>query len=861
MKQKKKPILIVVIAVLVLLAAISVFCITFILIGFFSDADSALGEEEIAEYNHLAENYAHFTGSFIEQLPLEELNIPVPGVDYDPLEIQAAFDVLYDTPALAEVVRNTENAKYLITPLRRPAEALGPDAWVGLGDIITQEIVEQYSDPGDTLDHAFYDALGDPAVWVGMGDVIVGGAAAGLAEHDEPIAPVFRTDYVVDVISSIAQEAGITEDFGFLEDTITKYIDGQWGGFDAAEFIEYTDIYFDTAWDDYRANPVPANIPAVADAQTPNEQFDKYGRIKAEFFPIQYKALGRLFYRELLSEKQQLAYDIAVTTTQAGLFEIQCNFGISEQEMLVAMKAVKYDFPEFFYLAGFSSDVDVDDNARDLHLGIHNDIKTVGIDSALAQVAAKVSPVVAEARQLSSDIEKVKYITDTICQTTVYPRLNEQGIAPSGKSDWEMQTMWSCIKDGETVCAGYSTTFHYYMKLLGIPATTMTGGRHGWNLLQLDGDYYYMDVTWIDTSENYRWFNFNEELLVQYAAGDKFRIECHTGEGLSALLPAAHGTKYGYEAWFGSLEPPAPPTSTPYVPPTVSATVAINGTDVSSKLKVKDADGVLYAEGKTFVEAFTDPGAPASARWFDYAYSKKDDAVYLSHYISGEQVFTLHLYSEFMEWHSAEGDEDQNISAKVQIFENEVYIPMLAFAENLGKAGYEAEIVLNGETHTFGKQSDATAEPPTSTDPSEPPSGQTEQAWQIPEWSESKALIDDWRDGPVSLEVPMKEFEVTEGLAGTYVGYYKYTPNQIVIVLNEDNATGYCEEIDSGYPADRFTFSLLFDTQHPMFDNMYNGLVLGQCIEEGHTEGYEFVVVSPTILYEPANEAIFYKVD
>ena len=150
-------------------------------------------------------------------------------------------------------------------------------------------------------------------------------------------------------------------------------------------------------------------------------------------------------------------------------------------------------------------------------------------------------------------------------------------------------------------------------------------------------------------------------------------------------------------------------------------------------------------------------GAPFLQRWFDYAYSKKDDAVYLSHYISGEQVFTLHLYSEFMEWHSAEGDEDQNISAKVQIFENEVYIPMLAFAENLGKAGYEAEIVLNGETHTFGKQSDATAEPPTSTDPSEPPSGQTEQAWQIPEWSESKALIDDWRDGPVSLEVPMKE--------------------------------------------------------------------------------------------------------
>lgn len=860
MKQKKWM-MISGIAVLSLLAAIGIFCVTFILIGFFSDEDSVVGEEEIAEYNSLAENYAHFSGTFIELLPIEELNIPVAGVDYEPQELRAAFDALYDSPAAAQVTRNEENIGLVNQIQQKPVvkASPGPDVWVGLGDLITEEIIEQHSDPGDALDQALYEALGDPALWVGMGDVIIGGAAAELEERDNPLAPVFNIYYILDTVQSAAQDAGVNTDFGYLEDTITVYVDEQWGNLDAEAFAEYSDVYFDTAWDDYRADPMPENIPAAA--MVPNAQLDRYGRIKAEYFPIHYKVMGRLFYRELLSEKQQLAYDIAITAAQGGLFELSVNLGISEQEMEMVMDAIRRDFPELFYLSGFSTSVDVDGNAIDMSLGASYEIKSIGIDAALAQLAAKTNPIVAEARKLNTDIEKVKYIVDTICQTTTYPRFNEQGIAPSGLSFGDMQTIWTGIVGSETVCAGYAASFHYYMKQLGIPTTVLTGGGHGWNLLQLDGDYYYMDVTWIDTSENYRWFNFNEELLVQYAAGDKFRIECHTGEGLSALLPAAHGTKYGYEAWFGSLEPPAPPTSTPYVPPTVSATVAINGTDVSSKLKVKDADGVLYAEGKTFVEAFTDPGAPASARWFDYAYSKKDDAVYLSHYISGEQVFTLHLYSEFMEWHSAEGDEDQNISAKVQIFENEVYIPMLAFAENLGKAGYEAEIVLNGETHTFGKQSDATAEPPTSTDPSEPPSGQTEQAWQIPEWSESKALIDDWRDGPVSLEVPMKEFEVTEGLAGTYVGYYKYTPNQIVIVLNEDNATGYCEEIDSGYPADRFTFSLLFDTQHPMFDNMYNGLVLGQCIEEGHTEGYEFVVVSPTILYEPANEAIFYKVD
>ena len=71
MKQKKK---ILIIAGVVAASLIAVLCeAVFILNDLFSDNSSEPNEQEIAEYNRLAENYAHFTGSFIEIVPIDEL--------------------------------------------------------------------------------------------------------------------------------------------------------------------------------------------------------------------------------------------------------------------------------------------------------------------------------------------------------------------------------------------------------------------------------------------------------------------------------------------------------------------------------------------------------------------------------------------------------------------------------------------------------------------------------------------------------------------------------------------------------------------------------------------------------------------
>ncbi len=66
------------------------------------------------------------------------------------------------------------------------------------------------------------------------------------------------------------------------------------------------------------------------------------------------------------------------------------------------------------------------------------------------------------------------------------------------------------FKDNQMVCSGYSLAAYYLLNAAGVPTRVVTGyggsgdsddKNHMWNIVELDGDWYNMDITWDDVNK------------------------------------------------------------------------------------------------------------------------------------------------------------------------------------------------------------------------------------------------------------------------------------------------------------------------------------------------------------------------
>ena len=92
------------------------------------------------------------------------------------------------------------------------------------------------------------------------------------------------------------------------------------------------------------------------------------------------------------------------------------------------------------------------------------------------------------------DVEKVKAVHDWIVKNTTYEE-NYYSL------DSSRSFIYNLIYNKIAICQGYAVTFYVMMTELGIPCTIISGNAgepHAWNAVELDGCWYYVDVTWDD---------------------------------------------------------------------------------------------------------------------------------------------------------------------------------------------------------------------------------------------------------------------------------------------------------------------------------------------------------------------------
>ena len=89
-----------------------------------------------------------------------------------------------------------------------------------------------------------------------------------------------------------------------------------------------------------------------------------------------------------------------------------------------------------------------------------------------------------------NNYDKIKLFHDYIVNNTIYDQNNND------KSNTAYG--YNLITTGKAICGGYSDIMSIYLNTLGIQNYKITSENHVWNLVNIDGIWYHLDVTWDD---------------------------------------------------------------------------------------------------------------------------------------------------------------------------------------------------------------------------------------------------------------------------------------------------------------------------------------------------------------------------
>lgn len=218
-------------------------------------------------------------------------------------------------------------------------------------------------------------------------------------------------------------------------------------------------------------------------------------------------------------------------------------------------REIAYENPEIFWFDPYNFEATVSYNGKDEYslqikpAYLFNKQEVEQMNTAFQR---EIEKIVSIAKTKPNTYEQVLYVHDYILENCVYDHKvadNDEYTSPSINA-------YGCLVNGKAICSGYSMAFSTIMKRLGYEigvefnsydSYSFFSEGHVWNYCNLDGDYYYFDLTWDDidpsNEDMYNRINYYHSF---FAITKDELAKAHLTLAPQAETPDCNGTKYNY---------------------------------------------------------------------------------------------------------------------------------------------------------------------------------------------------------------------------------------------------------------------------------------------------------------------------
>lgn len=197
-------------------------------------------------------------------------------------------------------------------------------------------------------------------------------------------------------------------------------------------------------------------------------------------------------YHHLDGEKQKIYLEVldALTGMKSGVPLSTLDKSVLD----VVFACVMNDHPELFYTDGYQyTEYTIGGTVTGLTFSGKYSMTDAEAEQAKLMIEQRLAECFQQVPLNEDEYSTVRYLYEWLIDHTEYDRTAENN-----------QNICSVFLQGRSVCQGYAKAMQYMLQKAGIQCVLVTGftngERHGWDLVRVNGEYYYLDPTWGDAS-------------------------------------------------------------------------------------------------------------------------------------------------------------------------------------------------------------------------------------------------------------------------------------------------------------------------------------------------------------------------